>query len=231
MKKVLITGGTRGIGKSISEIFVKNNFNVHITGTKKIPLTEGVQKLFVVDFSDKESFEKFITEISKEKYDVLVNNCGINIIKEIRHVTIHDWEKIIDVNLKAPYFLTQNIISTMSEGGKIINISSIFGNISKEFRSLYSTTKFGIKGFTKSLSIECATKNILINTVSPGFTNTELTKNSLSLEQMEDLKKTIPLNRFAETNEIAELVYFLGSEKNTYITGQDFVIDGGFTIK
>ena len=230
-KKVLVTGGTRGIGKSVSELFAKNNYIVHITGTKEIELPAYVDNFYLVDFSNNDSFNSFLKKIENEKYDVLVNNAGINIIKENNDVSFDDWDKINNVNLKAPYFLIKEIVKNMNIGGKIINVSSIFGFVSKEKRSLYSTTKFGIQGFTKALSIEFGDKNILVNTVSPGFTNTELTEKSLNKEQSEELKSQIPLNRFAETYEIAELIYFLGSEKNTYITGQNIIIDGGFTSK
>jgi 3-oxoacyl-[acyl-carrier protein] reductase len=228
-KKVLVTGGTRGIGKSIFELFKKNGYDVYITGTSlsKIPN----EKYYQVDFSNSESFEKFIFEISSKKFDILINNVGTNIIKNQSDVSIVEWSKMIDVNLKSIYFISQSILKNMPSGGKIINISSIFGVVSKELRSLYSTTKFGINGLTKSLSLEYAHKNILINSISPGFTNTELTSKSLTEEQSSELKKQVPLNRFAEPNEIAELVFFLSSEKNSYITGQNIIIDGGFTIK
>lgn len=228
-KKVLVTGGTRGIGKSIFELFKKNGYDVYITGTSlpKIPNEEYYQ----VDFSNSESFEKFIFDISSKKFDILINNVGTNIIKNQSDVSIVEWSKMIDVNLKSIYFISQSILKNMPSGGKIINISSIFGVVSKELRSLYSTTKFGINGLTKSLSLEYAHKNILINSISPGFTNTELTSKSLTEEQSSELKKQVPLNRFAEPNEIAELVFFLSSEKNSYITGQNIIIDGGFTIK
>lgn len=228
-KKVLVTGGTRGIGKSIFELFKKNGYDVYITGTglPKIPN----EKYYQVDFSNSESFEKFIFDISSKKFDILINNVGTNIIKNQSDVSIVEWSKMIDVNLKSIYFISQSILKNMPSGGKIINISSIFGVVSKELRSLYSTTKFGINGLTKSLSLEYAHKNILINSISPGFTNTELTNKSLTEEQSSELKKQVPLNRFAEPNEIAELVFFLSSEKNSYITGQNIIIDGGFTIK
>lgn len=228
-KKVLVTGGTRGIGKSIFELFKKNGYDVYITGTSlpKIPN----EKYYQVDFSNSESFEKFIFDISSKKFDILINNVGTNIIKNQSDVSIVEWSKMIDVNLKSIYFISQSILKNMPSGGKIINISSIFGVVSKELRSLYSTTKFGINGLTKSLSLEYAHKNILINSISPGFTNTELTNKSLTEEQSSELKKQVPLNRFAEPNEIAELVFFLSSEKNSYITGQNIIIDGGFTIK
>jgi 3-oxoacyl-[acyl-carrier protein] reductase len=230
-KKVLITGGTKGIGKSISKIFTDNNFCVHITGTKQQVVPDYVDTFFIVDFSNKEQTKIFLDKISTENYDVLINNAGTNIIKPIQEVSESDWEIIHNINLKIPYFITKEVSKRIPNGGKIVNITSIFSHVSKEFRSLYSTTKFGLDGLTKSLSIELGPRNILVNSVSPGFTNTELTDRSLDISQKLELSKNIPLGRFAETSEISELVYFLSSDKNTYITGQNIIIDGGFTSK
>jgi len=230
-KKVLVTGGTRGIGKSVAEIFYKNNFTVYITGTNEIEIPNYVDGFFVVDFSNKTSTNEFIKKISDLSFDVLVNNAGINIIKPITDVTDNDFDKILSVNVKSPYFLTKEIFKNMKEGGKIINISSIFGYVSKEFRSLYTTTKYAINGLTKSTSIEFSKKGILVNSVLPGFTETELTFKSLNKKELHKMEENIPLKRLAKPNEISELVYFLGSDKNTYITGQTIIIDGGFTSK
>jgi 3-oxoacyl-[acyl-carrier protein] reductase len=230
-KKVLITGGTRGIGKSISEIFHVNNYSIYITGTKEIDVPDYIDGFFIVDFTNDKSVKSFLDEISKIDFDVLINNAGINIIKEIGEVSDNEFNKIFDVNIKTPYFLIQKILPKLKTNSKIVNISSIFGFVSKEKRSLYSSTKYAINGMTKSLSIELGPKNILINSVLPGFTETELTFESLNQNEINELTSLIPLGRFAKTNEIAELVYFLSSEKNTYITGQNIIIDGGFTSK
>jgi len=230
-KKVLITGGTRGIGKSISKLFYENGYSVYITGTKENKISDFVKKCFIVDFANEESTQKFLIDISDLSFNVLVNNAGINIIKPIENVSEYDFDKIINVNLKSPYFLTKEIYKNMANEGKIINISSIFGYVSKEFRSLYTSTKYALNGLTKSCSIEFSDKKILVNSVLPGFTETELTFSSLSESELSLMKKNIPLKRLAKPNEIAELVYFLGSDKNTYITGQTIIIDGGFTSK
>jgi len=230
-KKVLITGGTRGIGKSVAELFAKEGYSVHITGTKKSDVPDYVDKLFIVNFDNIDEIKSFFDDIKNETYNVLVNNAGINIIKKIDDVTFDDWSSIHNTNLKTPYFLSKIVSQNMSKNDKIINVSSIFSSVSKEYRTLYSTTKFGINGLTKSLSIELGPKGILVNSVSPGFTNTELTDKSLSNEQKKELSSQIPLGRFAETEEISNLIYFLGSQMNSYITGQNIIIDGGFTAK
>ena len=165
-------------------------------------------------------------------FDVLVNNAGINIIKSQDKINDYDYDKIENVNLKAPFYISRDVAKKMSnnEGGRIVNISSIWSIISKSHRTLYSTMKAGINGMTRSMSVEWGNRRILINSISPGFVKTELTKNSLSIEEMNNLENQIPLNRFAETNEISEVVSFLVSKKNNYITGQNIVVDGGFSI-
>ena len=112
-----------------------------------------------------------------------------------------------------------------------MNISSIWSVVSKEKRSLYSGTKGGINSFTRALALELAEKKILVNSVSPGFVNTSLTRKSLPRGELLNITKSIPLRRLAKSSEIANLVFFLGSEKNTYITGQNLICDGGYTIK
>ena len=116
----------------------------------------------------------------------------------------------------------------MNRFGRIINIGSIWAVVSKEGRCVYSATKNGIHGVTNTLAVELAPYNILVNTVCPGFTLTELTKKNNTEEQIKNIVKDIPLGRMAEPEEIAEVVYFLGTEKNTYLTGQKITVDGGF---
>jgi 3-oxoacyl-[acyl-carrier protein] reductase len=115
-------------------------------------------------------------------------------------------------------------------GGKIVNIASIWSVVTKKNRTLYSTMKAAIHGLTRSMAVEWASSNILINTISPGFINTDLTRNSLSKKEIASIENSIPLNRLANPEEVAELVYFLGSDLNTYLTGQNIIIDGGYTI-
>lgn len=215
-KTVLLTGGSRGIGKAIYDE-LSNDYNV---------LSPTRQEL---DVSDINSINDYFYD--DMKIDILINNAGINIIKDIESILNEDIEKINMINLVAPLKLIQNCVKNMKKNryGKIINISSIWGIRSKENRTLYSGTKFGIIGQTKALARELGEYNILINAVCPGFTATDLTMQSLSKDELVSIENDIPLKRLATTAEIAKSVKFLVSDDNTYITGQTLVIDGGFT--
>jgi 3-oxoacyl-[acyl-carrier protein] reductase len=220
MRRVLVTGGTRGIGRAIAEKFKAAGDEVIITGTsiKEPDSIEGFEYMHV-DFSDETSAREFFTKLENIEFDVLINNAGINNIKLIPDVRDWEYDELFDVNLKACYFMSQAAAISMKKrgGGHIINISSIMSVTSREKRSLYSTTKAGLTGMARALAIELGPDNILVNCVSPGFTLTDLTRESLSQEEMDNFASRIPLGRLAEVDE-------------TYITGQNIVVDGGFTV-
>lgn len=219
MYNVLITGASRGIGKAIKERYVNSGYIV-IDPTRK-----------ELDLSDEKSLNKFIENNKDIKIDIIINNAGINEINFIENITDDEIDKMITVNLIAPMKLIRNFVPKMKMNrfGRIINIGSIWAVVSKEGRCVYSATKNGIHGVTNTLAVELAPYNILVNTVCPGFTLTELTKKNNTEEQIKNIVKDIPLGRMAEPEEIAEVVYFLGTEKNTYLTGQKITVDGGFT--
>ena len=236
-KNVLITGASRGIGNDLANSFYLSGANIISTSTRpfKVKNTKLKNKWtnFIVDFNDDESIEEFSKNIIKYKIDILINNAGINKINDIDKIIKDDWDKINRVNLRAPYLVSQLAAKKMikQKKGFIVNVSSIFGVISKEKRASYSASKSGLIGLTKATAIDLAKHNILVNAVSPGFVETELTRKILSKVESNQIKKDIPLRRFAKKNEITNLIFFLCSSYNTYITGQNFVIDGGFTIK
>ena len=239
-KTVLITGATRGIGAAIAHVFVQANADVVLTGTKKDEIARLNEengnsriKWVYADFSTRDSIDAFINELqSLQGIDICINNAGINIIKPFDEYTHNDYNRLININLTAPFMLSQFLVKGMASRGfgRIINIASIWSQISKPDRTLYSTSKTGLVGTARTLAVEYAASNILVNSVSPGFTLTELTRQSLSEEEMTDLGKQIPMQRFAETSEIAKVVLFLASDLNTYITGQNIIVDGGFTL-
>lgn len=219
-KTVFITGGSRGIGKAASELFSAKGYTV-IAPTRS-----------EMDLASSKSVTQYF-ERNKFQADCIINNAGINPLSNIESITDSDLENTINVNLLAPVLIARSLVGGMKERGygRIINVSSIWGVVSKEKRTVYSMTKNGLHGLTNTLAVELGAYNILVNTVCPGYTNTELTKQNVSAAEAEVLAADIPLRRFAEPVEIAELLYFLGSEQNTYITGQKIVVDGGFTAR
>ena len=240
-KVVLVTGGTRGIGKQIADDLYSLGANVLITGTqldeikllnKEAYIIDNRKKYFQLDLLDTNSLDQFINNISAyKKIDCLVNNAGINRLNHIQESNLSDWNDMINVNLTAPYRLIKSVSPLMinNKFGRIVNIASIFGVISKEKRTIYSATKFGIHGLTVGSSNDLARHNILVNSVSPGFVLTDLTKKNLSTLEMNNLVSLIPIQRMAETNDISNVVIFLLSNLNMYLTGQNIIVDGGFT--
>lgn len=219
--KALITGASRGIGKVTAQKFINEGYEVYAPTRSELDLADDI------------SIEKYIEKYKDVKFDVIVNNAGINDINLIENITDNEIQNMFQVNLLGPIKLLRGFVNGMKQKnyGRIVNIGSIWAVVSKEGRSIYSATKNGIHGITNSLAIELAPYNILVNTVCPGFTLTELTKKNNSEREIATISKQIPMGRMAEPKEIAEVVYFLGSDFNTYITGQKIVVDGGYSIK
>jgi 3-oxoacyl-[acyl-carrier protein] reductase len=218
-KVALITGGSRGIGLEIVKIFEKHAYNVLAPMRKDM------------DLCDDNSIVAYCEKLDGA-IDVIVNNAGINTIAAIENLNNEIFQEMIQVNLLAPVTIIRLLKNKMGKNdvGRIVNISSIWGTVSKEGRSGYAATKSAVNSMTKTLSLELA-PNILINAVAPGFVNTELTQQNNSIEEIKKITSAIPMERLAEPAEIARLVYFLASEHNTYITGQTILIDGGYTCK
>ncbi len=242
-RTALITGGTMGIGAAIANELHKAGANLILTGvedqgfidelnkkTKKQGITN--MQYISVNFTDKSSIDNFFRVLdSYSQIDICINNAGTNRNNPIDKILMKDFDLLMDVNLKAPLLITRYISKIMKNTnyGRIVNIASIWGIKSRTGRASYTITKSGIIGLTKTSSIELAPYNVLVNAVSPGFTMTELTMKTLPEKEFNELKSIVPIQRFAQPEEIAKLVLFLVSDLNTYITGQNIAIDGGFS--
>ena len=238
-KTVLITGGSRGIGAEVARHFNERNAKVIVTCTNTKNIDGLDNKGFKnninylsLDLSSKESIKSFVSIINKEfSIDILINNAGVNKIDEITRLREKDWDWINNINLRGPYLLTKELAKKMilAKSGHIIYIASIFGVVSKAKRAAYSASKWGLVGFTKAVALDLAEYNIMVNAISPGFVNTELTKKILSNEEIKEITDMIPVKRFASPEEIAKVILFLSSDYNKYLSGQNIIIDGGYT--
>lgn len=231
IRTALVTGGTRGIGRSIAEKLIDDGIRVIVTGTSRNAQYPEGSIYKEVNFLDDNSFKSFEMFIVEAGIDILVNNAGINKIGGVTDIKLDDFDNIMKVNLRAPFRLSQLVIPQMisNHWGRIVNISSVFGNISKEYRAPYSASKFAIDGMTAAISAEVSSFGILVNSVAPGFIDTDMTRKILGESGMKEIASNIPMKRLGESSEIAELVSWLVSEKNTYVTSQNIIIDGGFT--
>ena len=230
-KNVLVTGGTRGIGHAIVKEFISKGYNVYYTGTHQPTPDISTASFMPVDFLNDSAFTEFKKNVSNLNIDILVNNAGINIIGEFENYSTDNFKKLLKVNIETPFELCQSVLANMKKKnwGRIVNISSIFGKISKEYRAPYSSTKFALDGMTIGLAAEVAPYGILANCVAPGFIDTELTHKILGAKGIAELTERIPIKRLGKSEEIAKLVVWLSSDENSYLTGQNIAIDGGFT--
>jgi len=227
----VVTGATRGIGYAIAERLLQDGVDVIVTGKSIDSGYPDGAVYYPVDFLDDSSIKAFIDYLKQKSVDILINNAGINKVSEFQDIEIEDFDSIQKVNLKTPFLLCQAVIPYMKKNnwGRIVNISSIWGSISKEYRASYSSSKFGLDGMTIALAAEVASMGILANSVGPGFIDTDLTRKILGKKGIIEVQSNIPIKRLGEPHEIAALVSWLVSNENTYISGQNIMIDGGFS--
>ena len=242
-KVVLITGGTRGIGKSVAERFAKEGYNLVLNYVSENTDIESIKNNFKeygnevlilkADVSKFDECENLVKEtISKfGKIDVLVNNAGITKDGLIAMMKEDAFDRVIDINLKGTFNMTRNVVPYMMKKrcGNIVNISSVVGVAGNAGQSNYAASKAGIIGFTKSLAKELSARNIRVNAVAPGFIDTDMTS-VLTDKVKENIYAQIPLKRMGDTKEVANVVYFLSNDESSYITGQVINVDGGMVM-
>ncbi|MEJ5287181.1 MAG: 3-oxoacyl-[acyl-carrier protein] reductase [Candidatus Kapaibacterium sp.] len=241
-KVVVVTGGCRGIGKAIVEKFLEEGAFVYAWDFKipeeNEPFIEDDSlkqrvRIIQVDVSSAESVENAAQKVLDEsgKVDILVNNAGITRDNLLLRMSENEWDSVLNTNLKGSFLCTKALVRSMmnQRWGRIINISSIVGEIGNAGQANYSASKAGLIGFTKSLAKELASRNILVNAIAPGYVRTAMT-DKLTPEQKEMFLKNIPLRREAEPEDIAKVVLFLASDDASYITGQVINVDGGLVM-
>ena len=240
MNKILVIGGSRGIGKSIVEIFAKHGANVAFTysssaeSAKAIAAEvskEGVKvKCYKSDASNFDNAQNLAAAVHKEfgSIDILINNAGITKDNLLMRMSEEDFDRVIQVNLKSVFNMTKAVQRVMlkQRKGSIINMSSVIGLKGNAGQSNYAASKAGVIGFTKSMAIELGSRNIRSNAIAPGFIVTEMTE-KLGEETIKKYYETIPLKRGGTPEEVANTCVFLASDMSAYITGQVLNVDGG----
>ena len=233
MKTALVTGASRGIGRAIALEFKEKGYSVIGTATSETGAAElndiGIQG-YVLDLNSHESIDIFWQKLEDNNHNIslLVNNAGITRDNIVLRMSDEEWSDIMNVHLYGTFQLCKRSLKMMlkSKWGRIINISSASASIGNRGQSNYAAAKAGVEAFTKSLAKEVGKRDITINAVAPGFITTDMTENNDGVNE-DYLIKEIPLGRFGEPAEVANLVTFLCSEEASYITGQTIHINGG----
>ena len=240
-KVVLITGASKGIGRKIAEILAINNYtiiaNYNNSEKEAIELKRKIEEqgktldIYKADITDQKQCKNLVEYVIKEykKIDVLINNAGIDKIQLITEVTKEDWDNIINTNLYSAFIMCQETVHNMIQNKKgcIINISSIWGQVGASMEVVYSISKAGMDGLTKSLAKELGPSGIRVNSIAPGFIDTDM-NNIYNKEEITQIKEEIPLQKIGETIDIAKCVKWLIEDE--YTTGQVISINGGWVI-
>jgi len=233
MKKIIVTGATRGIGNAIAHKLLDDGFEVIGTATtdKGVDLLNSQNiKGRLLDLTNLEDIESFWKAIDEEHKDIfgLINNAGFTRDNLVLRMSEEEWGDVLNVHLNGMFRLSKKVIKPMlkNKRGRIVNISSTSAAIGNKGQANYAAAKAGIEAFSRSLAKELGSRGISVNAVAPGFINTDMTTNNEGVIQA-NLIEDIPLGRFGEPEEVAHLVSFLCSNESSYITGQTIHINGG----
>ena len=230
-KKVIVTGGNRGIGKGIVLSLLDQGYLVLATSrdSKKFDMSHQNLEVANLDVCDQASIDDFQKIVNDFDPDILINNAGITKDNLFLRMTEDDWAEVIDTNLNSVFRMTKLVVKGMlkKKWGRIINISSISGSMGNPGQTNYSASKAGVEAFSRSLAKELGSRNITVNSVAPGFIQTDMTQGLID----EEITKKIPLQRVGSVEDVASLINFLVSEESNYITGQTLVVDGGLFMK
>jgi 3-oxoacyl-[acyl-carrier protein] reductase len=236
----LITGSTRGIGRTIAETLAGAGAKVAVVGRDRGRAEDTAARLggdrargFSCDVADSASVSALVDEVEKSlgAVDILVNNAGLTRDNLLMRLKDDDWDTVLDANLRGAFVATRAASRGMMKRrwGRIVNIASVVGLVGNKGQANYAASKAGLIGLTKSVAKELASRNVLANVVAPGFIETDMTA-SMTPEARASLSQQIPLERLGTPADVAGIVAFLASEYAAYITGQVFVVDGGMVM-
>ena len=229
-RRALVTGGNRGLGDAIARALGNAGCEVLVVASSEESLVSSPYQGFAANLSSLEETLDLAATVVGQSIDILVNNAGLNRISPFADIEPADFQAVQDINLRAPMLLCQAVLGHMRDSGwgRIVNVASIWAEVSREQRASYSASKSGLVGMTRALAAEVARDGVLANCVSPGVIDTSLTRTVLGTEGVARIQQEIPIGRLGRPEEVAALVAFLASEQNTYISGQAILIDGGF---
>ncbi|MBQ8295698.1 MAG: SDR family oxidoreductase [Clostridia bacterium] len=231
MKTVLVTGGVRGIGESIALAFLKKGYRVCAIYSQDEVSAKRIEEKGVETYRADVSNEKDVVELFAKigKVDVLVNNAGVSLVKQIQDVNYEEFMRVMGVNVGGAFLCSREAAKGMiqRQSGVIINVSSVWGEVGASCESVYSASKAALIGFTKALAKELGWSGIRVNCVSPGVIDTKMNAH-FSAEDMQALKEEIPMGRLGRGDDVAKAVVYL--EENDYVTGIDLPVNGGFSI-
>jgi len=236
----LVTGAARGIGLATAKRYLAEGWRVALLDIDGDALRSAVAGLadgertlaLECDVSHARAVRAAIDQVATrfERLDALINNAGVAVFASVLETSDEDWRRILEVNLSGPFLCTKAAVPLMREhgGGAIVNITSISAVRASTLRSAYGTSKAGLAHLTKQLAVELASLGIRVNAVAPGPVDTTMAKAVHTAEIRADYHDAIPLNRYGLEEELAEAIFFLSSERSSYITGQVLAVDGGF---